>query len=90
MLTVTMPTTPGESPLEAAREEESEIFNIVKDSCTSDCMQSPNANQVLNQLPSFEIVHFICHGVSDTMSPSKVTSYFKNLENPKRYSSQIF
>jgi len=63
MLIVTMPTTPGESPL-SATEEAGEIKYSFRDSCTVDTIERPTAERVLQVLPGYSIAHFACHGVA--------------------------
>ena len=62
-LIVTMPTTPGESPLGVNREAEGITQNL-RDFSTVESLESPSAAYVLQHLPSYSIAHFACHGVS--------------------------
>ena len=63
MLIVTMPTTPGESPL-GATEEADAITQSLHDFNTVECLERPSAERVLKHLPAYSIAHFACHGVS--------------------------
>ncbi|RPB18078.1 hypothetical protein L211DRAFT_798522, partial [Terfezia boudieri ATCC MYA-4762] len=63
MLIVTMPTTPGESPLSGVSKEAEGIKHI-RDFSTVEIVEWPSAAHVLNVLPGYTIAHFACHGVS--------------------------
>ena len=58
-----MPTTPGETPLNATKEVD-EIKHSFRDSVTIEILERPTSEHVLQVLPRYNIVHFACHGVS--------------------------
>ena len=58
-----MPTTPGATSLSATKEVD-EIKHNLQDSITIEILERPTAEHVLQVLPSFNIAHFACHGVS--------------------------
>ena len=66
MLIVTMPTTPGESPLSGVTKEVCEIKHSLRDLSTVEILERPPATRVLQVLPSYSIAHFACHGISLT------------------------
>ncbi|RPB18391.1 hypothetical protein L211DRAFT_80808 [Terfezia boudieri ATCC MYA-4762] len=63
MLIVTMPTTPGESPLSGVSKEAEGIKHI-RDFSTVEIVEWPSAAHVLKVLPAYTIAHFACHRVS--------------------------
>ncbi|KAF8456980.1 CHAT domain-containing protein [Terfezia claveryi] len=63
MLIVTMPKTPGASPLGVAKEA-NEIKYSLRDLCTVETLEEPTAKCVLQALSGYSIAHFACHGVS--------------------------
>ena len=63
-LIVTMPTTPGESPLGSVTKEADEIKLSLQDLSKVDMLERPTAEHVLQALSSYNIAHFACHGVS--------------------------
>ena len=65
MLLVTMPTTPGESPLSGVIAEAEGIVRCRQDK-TVVTLELPTAEQVLEALPGYGIAHFACHGVSSS------------------------
>lgn len=70
LLLVTMPTTPNHRPLKNAIREVEEIERVVNARAIVTRMDSPSAANVLHELPSFNAIHFACHGVSDASNPS--------------------
>ncbi|KAH8149537.1 uncharacterized protein LAJ45_06165 [Morchella importuna] len=50
--------------------EAADIANIVKGKASTTQLEQPSTAQVLNELPSYHVIHFACHGVSDPESPS--------------------
>jgi len=64
MLIVTMPTTPGESPLSGVTKEANEIKHGLCGPNTVETLERPTAKCVLHALPNYSIAHFACHGVS--------------------------
>jgi len=63
MLIVTMPTTPGESPL-GVSEEAGQITHSLRNFSAVETLERPTAERVLQALPRYHIAHFACHGVS--------------------------
>lgn len=68
LLLVTMPTTPGNKALTNAAQEANDIGCILGDRAAR--LDRPSAAQVLENLPSYQAIHFACHGVSDIYNPS--------------------
>lgn len=68
LLLVTMPTTPGHMPLKNATKEVEEISRVVKGRISQ--LNSPSVTDVLELLPSYDAIHFACHGMSDGKNPS--------------------
>ena len=64
MLLVTMPTTPGQSPLPGVTKEADEITQSLRDFTTVEPLIKPTADDVLQAVPRFTIAHFACHGLS--------------------------
>lgn len=71
LLLVTMPTTPNHKPLKNAIREVEAIERVVNARAIVTRMDSPSAANVLHELPSFNAIHFACHGMSDASNPSK-------------------
>ncbi|KAL6229101.1 CHAT domain-containing protein [Aspergillus navahoensis] len=74
VLVVTMPTTPGERPLDGVAKEALAIENVAKAVPTQysvTTLESPNTNRVLSLLKDARIAHFACHGSSDGSDPAK-------------------
>lgn len=80
------PGTPAKkwTPLKGLRKEIDQIVAVIRGSSpTADVgfniestaaiiiLDSPSVALVLERLPSYQIIHFACHGVSDGKSPSK-------------------
>jgi len=63
MLIATMPTTPEERPLSAAKEAEG-IKHSLQGLISVETLERPAAERVLQILPGYSIAHFACHGVS--------------------------
>ncbi|GIJ86420.1 hypothetical protein Asppvi_005308 [Aspergillus pseudoviridinutans] len=70
ILVVTMPTTPGQAPLDGVRDEWFAIRNACDGVFRSELLENPTAEHVLGRLGGSEIVHFACHGLSDPHDPS--------------------
>lgn len=71
LLLVTMPTTPGKTPLRKVEQETNTIVGIVKKGTTQTrVLRQPSAAVVLEQLQLYDAVHFACHGISDNRNPS--------------------
>jgi len=65
MLILTMPTTPGESPL-GVTEEATQITHNLQGFSVVETLEKPTVACVLQALPHYSIAHFACHGVSST------------------------
>lgn len=71
LLLVTMPTTPGKTPLRKVEQEASTIVGIVEKGTTgTTVLKQPSATVVPEQLQLYDAVHFACHGISDSSNPS--------------------
>lgn len=68
LLLVTMPTTPGNNALANAAQEAEDIGSVLGDRAAR--LNRPSTAQVLENLPSYDAIHFACHGVSDLNNPS--------------------
>ena len=62
---VTMPMTPGESPLGVDKEADN-VRNRTAGYGTIQILKRPTVKQVLEILPDYSMAHFACHGVSST------------------------
>ncbi|KAK4194022.1 CHAT domain-containing protein [Triangularia verruculosa] len=70
ILVVTMPTTPGQRPLSADRERD-EINKACRGAYRPASLECPTASEVLESIPGADVVHFACHGSSDSKNPSE-------------------
>lgn len=78
LLLVTMPSTPGHPDLPSVQEEVIALVEIVENKQSLDkivprktkILQEPCAKSVMEQIPKFDVVHFACHGVSDSNNTS--------------------
>lgn len=68
LLLVTMSTTPGQKPLKGAVGEVEQIARAVEGRISR--LDSPSTTDVLESLPSYDAIHFACHGLSDGKNPS--------------------
>ncbi|KAH8145694.1 uncharacterized protein LAJ45_10334 [Morchella importuna] len=75
LLLVSMPTTPGHNQLPSAETEVTKIMDSIKGKANSTHLVHPGASQVLDSLPSFNAVHFSCHGISDAKT-LRIVIYF--------------
>jgi len=71
LLVITMPETPSAEPLQGARAERSEIMAAVGPSISVETLEYPDVASVMARLQQCDIVHFACHGVSNTVDPSE-------------------
>ena len=76
MLLVTMPTTPGESPLSGVIAEADGIIRSRQDKKVV-TLELPTAGQVLEALPGYGIAHFACHGVPESNPANSHLLLFK-------------
>lgn len=70
LLLVTMPTTPGKSPLSSVGDEVGMIASVVGGMVGAKLLESPSAVEVLQKLKSCQAIHLACHGVPDSKRPS--------------------
>ena len=70
ILVVTMPSTPEHKSLPGVEEENLVIQRITKNICKIKALKTPTAEDVLNDMSGFDIVHFACHGSADPDDPS--------------------
>jgi tetratricopeptide (TPR) repeat protein len=71
VLLVTMPETPGATPLPGVEDEADIISEVVKPSVhPTQRLRQPSAAEVIRILENFTIAHFACHGSSDLHNPS--------------------
>jgi tetratricopeptide (TPR) repeat protein len=72
MMGIEMKTTPGRKRALGRLDEE---FANIRNSLPRDSsyvrLQQPSADEVVAALPSAQIVHFSCHGISDAVDPSQ-------------------
>lgn len=72
LLLVTMDTTPGEGQLKKVTKEAENLKAIVEAAgAKATVLPQPSASRVLNELQRYDVVHFACHGVTDSADPSK-------------------
>jgi hypothetical protein len=69
LMIVTMPTTSGERALTGVSLEEEVIRGVAGKRWAIKSLACPAASQVLNEIEDVNIVHFACHGSSDTLDP---------------------
>jgi tetratricopeptide (TPR) repeat protein len=69
LLVVTMPTTPGQEALAGVALEEESIQDVIGQKWAIKSLAYPTASHVLEEIRTAKIVHFACHGSSDTADP---------------------
>jgi tetratricopeptide (TPR) repeat protein len=69
LLVVIMPTTPGQGALVGAALEGEAIQGVVAQKWAVKSLAHPTASHVLEEIRTAKIVHFACHGSSDTADP---------------------
>jgi len=69
LLVVTMPTTPGQRALEGVASEGEAIQGVIGQKWAIKSLAHPTASHVLEEIRTAKIVHFACHGSSDTANP---------------------
>ena len=69
LLVVTMPTTPGQEALAGVAIEEESIRDVIGQKWEIKSLARPTASHVLEEIRTAKIVHFACHGSSDTADP---------------------
>ena len=70
ILVVTMPSTPKHNSLPGVGKENLVIHRITTNICKIKALKYPTAEDVLNNMNGFNIVHFACHGCADPDDPS--------------------
>ena len=70
ILVVTMPSTPKHNSLPGVEQENLVIRRITTNICKIKVLNHPTAEDVLNNMNGFDIVHFACHGCADPDDPS--------------------
>ncbi|RPB06802.1 hypothetical protein P167DRAFT_462738, partial [Morchella conica CCBAS932] len=72
ILLVTMDTTPGEGQLKKVTNEAANLKAIAEGAgAKATVLPQPSASRVLDELQRYDVVHFACHGVTDSADPSK-------------------
>lgn len=66
VLLISMTKTPGEKDLPGIEEEISGILDVTEGLVSAKHLRSPSVGLVLDHLANFPVMHFACHGVSDT------------------------
>jgi tetratricopeptide (TPR) repeat protein len=69
LLVVAMPTTPGQEALAGVALEEKSIQDVIGQKWAIKSLAHPTASHVLEEIRTAKIVHFACHGSSDTADP---------------------
>lgn len=69
LLVVTMPTTPGKGALAGATAEGEAIHGVVGQRLAAKSLAHSKVFHVLEEIQTAKIVHFACHGSSDTADP---------------------
>jgi CHAT domain-containing protein len=64
-----MPTTPGQEALAGVAIEEESIRDVIGQKWEIKSLARPTASHVLEEIRTAKIVHFACHGSSDTADP---------------------
>ncbi|KAH0607846.1 uncharacterized protein H6S33_002880 [Morchella sextelata] len=72
LLLVTMDTTPGEGQLKKVTKEAANLKVIAEGAgAKATVLPQPSASRVLDELQRYDVMHFACHGVTDSADPSK-------------------
>lgn len=66
LLLISMTKTPGERDLPDVEKEISGILEVTEGLISTEHLRSPSVGLVLDRLATSAILHFACHGVSDT------------------------
>lgn len=69
LLLVTMPHTPGQNPLPGVKKEAEIIQETLRDHIAVKLLEMPAVKTVLDDIPSYDVTHFACHGYADPTSP---------------------
>ncbi|KAJ9654217.1 hypothetical protein H2201_009035 [Coniosporium apollinis] len=84
LLIITMPTTLDSKafrPLSAQQEAE-RIISATGNAVFSETLTQPSAAEVVNRMPSYDVVHFVCHGVSDKEDPANSHLVLQKTQEP--------
>ncbi|KAJ9634230.1 hypothetical protein H2199_009060 [Coniosporium tulheliwenetii] len=84
LLIITMPTTLDSKafrPLSAQQEAEC-IISATGNAVFSETLTQPSAAEVVNRMPSYDVVHFVCHGVSDKEDPANSHLVLQKTQEP--------
>ena len=79
VLSVSMPTTPNQSPLPYAIQEVNTISSILPSSVPQAVLENPTKLKVMHLLAEYAVVHFACHG-QVYPNPSKSRLLFSDWE----------
>jgi CHAT domain-containing protein len=71
LLITTMPTTPGMSDLPGVGEERTRLVHAASGHLSVTHFEAPCVEHVIKALPRYTIVHFPCHGVTNSVDPSQ-------------------
>ncbi|KAH0604951.1 uncharacterized protein H6S33_004933 [Morchella sextelata] len=66
LLIIAMPKTPAHSSLVSVDSEAGSVAGLAPEGVRTEILNSPSAKATLEKLPSFNAIHFACHGISDT------------------------
>jgi hypothetical protein len=69
LLIVAMPKTPGHSSLVSVDSEAGSVAGLTPEGVRTEILNSPSVKATLEKLPSFNAIHFACHGIPDTKNP---------------------
>jgi CHAT domain-containing protein len=70
-LLVAMPITPSQSALPFAEKEVKNVGALIPDGITKSIVLHPSKSTLLQHLVGCQVVHFACHGESNSDDPSK-------------------
>jgi CHAT domain-containing protein len=86
LLVAAMGETPGAAPLPSVKEELSAVSSVVGRYLPIVTLQQPTPDEVLEELPRHNLIHFACHGISDSGDPFN-SRLLLNHPNAKTYYS---
>jgi tetratricopeptide (TPR) repeat protein len=69
ILIVTMPTTPGQQPLQGVGNEKYAIKRACDGIYNCKYLEYPSVTELLANIKGSDIIHFACHGTSDPVDP---------------------
>ncbi|KAJ5565962.1 hypothetical protein N7535_007600 [Penicillium sp. DV-2018c] len=70
LLMVTMANTPGAQDLPGVKDETNAVLRELGTSVHVEILDQPDPASVMHQVHQCNIVHFACHGISDSVDPS--------------------